>query len=379
MGSNQLGEHLYNALKSVDGDTADAQAIENHANAGAVNGSGVSLTEYGDGKFHCTEFTLADLAVAMADQAGVVAYGSHKLYDFPAGLIQVLGVVTDIALTKSSAGVDADWNGDVSIGTAAAAGDTTLDGAEADIVPSNATPEAVAGVSSADIATLAPTPVVCTVPLSDVKLPTLLEPAATAGSGVFGLVAGTHGSASATLIGEAASGGSKTSIGRFLYKLPDWYVAGSAITLRIAAKVATGLANTSDSLDVQVYKIDKAAGVGSDICATAAKTTLTTSYADYDFTITPTGLQAGDVLDVEITSVENDTGGTTGSVATISNIELRITNPLARVPVFDGTSTAKDLYINFLVDDADHDVTTTPCNLILNGTVKVYWLNLGDY
>ena len=46
--------------------------------------------------------------------------------------------------------------------------------------------------------------------------------------------------------------------------------------------------------------------------------------------------------------------------------------------LLDGTSTAVDLYVNFLVDDADHDVTTTPCNLILNGTVSVYWLNAGD-
>lgn len=42
----------------------------------------------------------------------------------------------------------------------------------------------------------------------------------------------------------------------------------------------------------------------------------------------------------------------------------------------DGTSTAVDLFLNFLVDDADHNgggITVTA------GTLKVYWILLGDY
>lgn len=46
--------------------------------------------------------------------------------------------------------------------------------------------------------------------------------------------------------------------------------------------------------------------------------------------------------------------------------------------VVDGTATASDVYLNFLVDDADHDVTTTPCSLVVNGTLTVVWMNLGD-
>ena len=47
--------------------------------------------------------------------------------------------------------------------------------------------------------------------------------------------------------------------------------------------------------------------------------------------------------------------------------------------VVDGTSTAMDVYLNILVDDADQDVTTTPCNIICNGTITLHWTNLGDY
>lgn len=42
----------------------------------------------------------------------------------------------------------------------------------------------------------------------------------------------------------------------------------------------------------------------------------------------------------------------------------------------DGTSTAVGLYLNFLVDDADHNgggITVT------SGTLKVYWILMGDY
>lgn len=46
--------------------------------------------------------------------------------------------------------------------------------------------------------------------------------------------------------------------------------------------------------------------------------------------------------------------------------------------VLDGTGTAKDVFLNLLVDDADHDVTGTPCNLIVNGTIKLSYLMLGD-
>lgn len=40
------------------------------------------------------------------------------------------------------------------------------------------------------------------------------------------------------------------------------------------------------------------------------------------------------------------------------------------------TGAALKAFLNVLVDDADHDVTTTPCNLIFNGTVTIWWRNL---
>lgn len=43
--------------------------------------------------------------------------------------------------------------------------------------------------------------------------------------------------------------------------------------------------------------------------------------------------------------------------------------------VIDGTTTAADLYLNFLVDDADHDGGV----LTISGTLKVTFMMMGDY
>lgn len=171
-------------------------------NAGA-SANGAVATEYG-GAVNKTVLTFKDVAFALADAAGVVAYVGKKVYDFPDGSIVILGATANLALTKSAAGVNLDWDGDFSLGSVTASNNATLTATEADIIPSTATPTAVAG-------------------------------------------------------------------------------------------------------------------------ATTAK-------------------------------------GRSAAIA-----------------IFDGTTTALDLYLNFLVDDVDHDVTTTPTNLIVNGSVTVLWTNAGDY
>jgi hypothetical protein len=64
------------------------------------------------------------------------------------------------------------------------------------------------------------------------------------------------------------------------------------------------------------------------------------------------------------------------SSATTANAQSTATEAGA---VFDGTTTAVDVFLNLLVDDADHDVTTTPTNIIVNGTVTMHYALLGDY
>lgn len=94
--------------------------------------------------------TLTATPIVLADEAGVVAYGGLKIYDFPQGAIQILGAVADLDVTKSSAGVNADWDGDFGIGTVTAGNNNALATTEQNILPTTATPQAVAGVTTAN-------------------------------------------------------------------------------------------------------------------------------------------------------------------------------------------------------------------------------------
>lgn len=175
--------------------------------SGAAAGTGVTASELvAGGVVHQTVLTFADVEIALTDNAGVVAYGGLKVYDFPAGAILLLGAVADLDLTKDAAGVNADWDGDFGVGTVTASNNNSLASTEQNIIPTTATPQASSGATTAN--------------------------------------------------GQS-------------------------------------------------------------------------------------------------TATEN--------------------------AVIDGTGTAADAFLNFLVDDADHDVGGTPTNLIVNGTLKLTWINLGDY
>ena len=59
------------------------------APVGAVNGTGVSVKEYGFGNYRTTVFTLSGVTMALTDVASTVAYTSQKIYDFPVGHIYI--------------------------------------------------------------------------------------------------------------------------------------------------------------------------------------------------------------------------------------------------------------------------------------------------
>ncbi|MEW6210153.1 MAG: hypothetical protein AB1631_17435 [Acidobacteriota bacterium] len=123
--------------------------IKTTSGNGAANGTGVVATEYGDGANHKTVLTLTNTPIPLTDEAGVVAFGSLKVYDFPAGLINFKGAVADLAVTKSSAGVNDDWDGDFGVGTVSAGNNNALATTEQNFIPSTATPQATAGATTA--------------------------------------------------------------------------------------------------------------------------------------------------------------------------------------------------------------------------------------
>lgn len=139
-------------------------------------------------------------------------------------------------------------------------------------------------------------------------------------SGTAGLVMGTFLTNTPTVVGNAANNNSKTDKFRFNIPVPKNYNSGGAMSVVINAKVGT-LLTVANTIQAKVVKGDEAGGVTADL-ATGGAQVLTTSYADYTWTITTTGFVAGDLLDIEVTLLADDTGGAVNDKITVGAVEV---------------------------------------------------------
>lgn len=129
----------------------------------------------------------------------------------------------------------------------------------------------------------------------------------------LGLVGGTFGTASPTLQtkDEKANATPTASYARTVERIPIEYVAAQTVTLRIHAGMITSIADQSATVDAVVYEADKESGISADLCTTAAQDCNSLTMADFDFTITPAALVAGDILDIRIAlTLDDDATGT---------------------------------------------------------------------
>lgn len=112
-------------------------AFQTKDGVGAKNGAAVAVAEYGSGAVHKSVFTLTALSITMTDAGAAGCHGSHKVYDFPEGVIQILGCSYNLT-TLAGAGGIADGAALVgSLGSVTTATDNaTLTGTEADLIAS---------------------------------------------------------------------------------------------------------------------------------------------------------------------------------------------------------------------------------------------------
>jgi len=101
----------------------------------AIGDPGVNATETW-AAMHKTIFNFSNTPIPTTDSAGVAGYGSKKLYDFLAGVIEIFGIVVNLTTQKQGAGIAASAAVVASIGSAPAAADATLTGTEADMIAS---------------------------------------------------------------------------------------------------------------------------------------------------------------------------------------------------------------------------------------------------
>ena len=144
----------------------------------------------------------------------------------------------------------------------------------------------------------------------------------TAANDDMGLVGGTFGTDNPTLQGVDFGGTASDEMCRFQFALPAEYVSAGAVTIRLRAAMLTTVADTACTVDVECYKSDRDGDVGSDICATAAQSMNSLTPANKDFSITATGLAAGDLLDIRLAFAGSDTGNLGVMIPEISQVEV---------------------------------------------------------
>ena len=128
------------------------------------------------------------------------------------------------------------------------------------------------------------------------------------------LIGGTFGTNTPMIKSRDLKTLSTSLYARTTVVLPAEYDAAQTLTLRAKAGMQTTVAGTSCVIDFQVYKSDGEGGLGSDLCATAAQSINSLTFANKDFTITATGLANGDKLDIRMTITVVD--GATGTTVT---------------------------------------------------------------
>lgn len=144
----------------------------------------------------------------------------------------------------------------------------------------------------------------------------------TAAADDMAIITGTPGTDAPTLQGVDFGGGSTDEKCAFAFALPPEYVSGETITVRVRGAMLTTLSDGTATVDVEAWKENGDGAVGSDICTTAAQSINSLTPANKDFTITPTGLVAGDVLQIRLSFAGSDVGNLGVMIPEISRVQL---------------------------------------------------------
>lgn len=142
----------------------------------------------------------------------------------------------------------------------------------------------------------------------------------TAASDDLSLKGNTFATGSPTIQSSDGKATTITQYARFLYTLPAEYITAGTVILRLSAGMNTTVSDGTATVDVQCYASDGEGGIGSDLCATAAQSINNLTFANKDFTITPSALAPGSVLDVRVAIAITDTATGTAVIGEIGKV-----------------------------------------------------------
>lgn len=135
---------------------------------------------------------------------------------------------------------------------------------------------------------------------------------------------GTYGTdAPYVTAGDLKAAGATTRRARFLFTIPECYVAGQSVRFIASAGMITTVADTSCTVDFEAYALDEDGTVGgSDLVTTAATTMNSLAFADKAFDVTASGLQPGDVIDVRVSVACTDAATVTAVIPALAHISV---------------------------------------------------------
>lgn len=139
----------------------------------------------------------------------------------------------------------------------------------------------------------------------------------------LGLDGGTFATSTPMITtGDLKAAGSTTRKARALVQLPHDYEDGETVYLRLHAGMVTNAADVAATLDVQAFASDREGGLGSELYTGAALDVNYTALADFNYLLTPTGLEAGDWLDIVLSFLVNDAATGTAVIGVIGDSRL---------------------------------------------------------
>ena len=147
---------------------------------------------------------------------------------------------------------------------------------------------------------------------------------ATGGAGLFSYSDGGFGTGTMIVVGEAASGNSKTDTLQFEFILPPNYVASGGVTIAVNARETVGAATVATTISGEVYESGGDGTVGADLAASWDDDDVTAvAWGVHTLTVTDATLVAGDKLRVYLRIVTNDDTGGVGTIAAIGEIVVK--------------------------------------------------------
>lgn len=142
--------------------------------------------------------------------------------------------------------------------------------------------------------------------------------AASAAAGKFGLAI-TLGTSFA-LASESANNNTKTDVALWEYVLPPTYKSDQDITVTVNASITGAGTLSTKTAQIKAYKTASDGTQGADIGPGSASA-MTAAGADVAFTVTGTGLVAGDKLVFSLTTILTESASS-GMVANINSVRV---------------------------------------------------------